>query len=154
MGEPTITPTRGDLLAADVDALVNAVNTAGVMGKGIALQFKRRYPEMFTAYRAAASKGDIVLGRMHVWPTRRTSGPRYVVNFPTKGHWRATSTLPDIEAGLVALVEAVEELDIRSIAVPALGCGNGGLEWDEVEPVIRAAFDNGPAVDVLLFPPG
>lgn len=144
----------GNLLAADVDALVNTVNTVGVMGKGIALQFRRAYPEMFKAYVTAAKAGEVELGRMHVWPTHALDGPRYVISFPTKAHWRAPSRLRDIEAGLVDLVRVVEQLSIRSIAVPPLGCGNGGLDWREVEPLIHAAFDRLPKVDVRLYPPG
>src|SRR5438876_2214863 len=91
---------RGNLLAADAEALVNTVNTVGVMGKGIALQFKRAYPKMFAAYAKAAKGGEIELGHVHVWLTGQLTGPRYVINFPTKGHWRGKSHLPDIERGL------------------------------------------------------
>src|SRR5690242_2801235 len=101
---------HGNLLEADVDALVNTVNTVGVMGKGIALQFKRAYPDMFKAYERAAKAGDIHLGRMHVFPTGAMTGPRYVVNFPTKGHWKARSRLADVQAGLVDLVATIRSL--------------------------------------------
>jgi O-acetyl-ADP-ribose deacetylase (regulator of RNase III) len=149
-----ITETYGNLLDADVDALVNTVNTAGVMGKGIALQFKRRFPEMFTAYARDAAAGDIVLGRVHVWPTGQLTGPRYVINFPTKGHWRARSRLHDVERGLEDLARVVRDLGIVSLAIPPLGCGNGGLNWDDVEPLIRASFSNVPNVNAVLYPPG
>jgi len=149
-----ITNTSGNLLTADVDALVNTVNTVGVMGKGIALQFRRAYPEMFADYTRAAKAGEVTLGRMHVWPTQALDGPRFVINFPTKRHWRSPSRMPDIEEGLDDLVRVVAELKIRSVAVPPLGCGNGGLDWGEVEPRIRAAFDALPDVDVRLFAPG
>jgi len=144
---------EGSLLRADADALVNTVNTVGVMGKGIALQFKRAYPKMFKDYEAAAKAGEIRLGRVNVWATNQMTGPRFIVNFPTKGHWRARSRLADIEAGLVDLVKVVQELGIKSIAVPPLGCGNGGLEWADVEPRIREAFAATPDVDVILYPP-
>ena len=143
---------QGNLLHADVDALVNTVNTVGVMGKGIALQFKRAYPSMFAAYETAANKRELRLGVMHVYETGQMN-PRFVVNFPTKGHWRAGSKLRDIEAGLDDLIRVVRELGITSIAVPPLGCGNGGLNWADVEPLIRAAFAAVPDVNVVLYPP-
>ncbi len=116
------------------------MNTVGVMGKGIALQFKRAYPANYAAYRAACAKNEVRLGRMFVFDSARLGPRRYVINFPTKGHWRASSKLSDIQAGLADLVRVVRERQITSIAVPALGCGNGGLGWDEVRPVIEHAF--------------
>ncbi len=154
MEADVIKEVSGNLLEADVDALVNTVNTVGVMGKGIALQFKRAYPEMFTEYAKAAKAGSITRGKMHVWETGALSGPKYVINFPTKGHWRAPSRLPDIEAGLDDLIEVVEKLGVRSIAVPPLGAGNGGLDWELVEPLIRRAFARLTGVEVHLYPPG
>lgn len=148
-----ITEAKGNLLNAPVEALVNTVNTEGVMGKGIALQFKNAFPAMFKDYAAAARRGEIRLGQMHVWPTQALTGPQYVVNFPTKGHWRSNSRLADIDSGLDALVRVVRALDIKSIAIPPLGCGNGGLRWDEVRPRIRQAFANLPDVDVQVYPP-
>jgi len=149
-----ITETSGNLLTADAEALVNTVNTEGVMGKGIALQFKKAFPAMFDAYRKAAKAGEIRLGSVQVWPTGQLTGPKYIINFPTKGHWKSRSRLKDIEAGLADLVAAVQELGISSIAVPPLGCGNGGLNWADVEPRIVEAFQAVPDIDVLLFTPG
>ncbi|WP_207782425.1 type II toxin-antitoxin system antitoxin DNA ADP-ribosyl glycohydrolase DarG [Phytoactinopolyspora limicola] len=149
-----IREAHGSLLEADADALVNTVNTQGVMGKGLALQFKRAYPEMFKEYANAAKLGQIQLGEMHVWETGTIEGPRFVINFPTKGHWRARSRLADIERGLESLVRVIKQLGISSIAVPPLGCGNGGLDWSDVEPRIRAALKDVTGVDVLVFPPG
>lgn len=148
-----IKETTGNLLRAEAEALVNTVNTEGVMGKGIALQFKKAYPAMYEAYRKAAKSGDIRLGRVQVWPTGHMTGPKYVINFPTKGHWKSRSKLKDIEAGLTDLVDMIQKLGIRSIAVPPLGCGNGGLAWRDVEPRIVQAFEKIPEVDVLLFAP-
>lgn len=148
-----ITLAHGNLLQADVDALVNTVNTVGVMGKGIALQFKRAYPEMFTSYARAAKNNGLELGLMHVWPTGMITGPRFIINFPTKGHWRAPSRLTDIARGLDDLVRVIREHGIRSIALPPLGCGNGGLSWSAVEPVIRRKLESVPDVDVLLYAP-
>jgi O-acetyl-ADP-ribose deacetylase (regulator of RNase III) len=143
----------GDLLTADADALVNAVNTVGVMGKGIALQFKCAYPANYAAYRAACAKKEVRLGHVFVFDSTRLGHRRYVINFPTKGHWRAYSNLSDIQTGVADLVRVVRERQITSIAIPALGCGTGGLEWDEVRPVIEQAFAEIPNVRVLLFPP-
>lgn len=145
---------HGNLLADDADALVNTVNTVGVMGKGIALQFKRAYPEMFTDYAREAKRGSLTTGRMHVWETGSLSGPRLIINFPTKRHWKAGSRIEDIEAGTADLVRVVRDRHIRSIAIPPLGCGNGGLEWADVASRIRAAFEPlSASVDVRLYAP-
>jgi O-acetyl-ADP-ribose deacetylase (regulator of RNase III) len=149
------TEAQGNLLEADVEALVNTVNTVGVMGKGLALQFRRAYPAMFSAYERAAKAGDVNLGHMHVWPTDAATGPRYVINFPTKGHWRAPSRLGDIERGLRDLVRVIRELHIGSVAVPPLGCGNGGLDWNDVAPLIHTALSElDEGVRVVVYPPG
>jgi len=118
---------KGNLLEADVEALVNAVNTVGVMGKGLALQFRRKFPTNDLAYRAAAKQGMLTAGKMFVFDLGSVNNPHYIINFPTKRHWRDTSRLGDIEAGLVDLVDVVRERQIASVAVPALGCGLGGL---------------------------
>lgn len=148
-----IRQATGNLLKAEAEALVNTVNTEGVMGKGIALQFKKAFPEMYDAYRRAAKAGEIRLGHVHVWPTEQMTGPKYVINFPTKGHWKSRSKLEDIDAGLEDLIHSIVRLGIESIAVPPLGCGNGGLEWSEVAPRIIEAFARVPNVDVQLFAP-
>jgi O-acetyl-ADP-ribose deacetylase (regulator of RNase III) len=144
--------TSGNLLQADADALVNTVNTVGVAGKGIALQFRLAFPENYKAYAAAAKAGKVVPGRMLVVPTNQLTGPRYIVNFPTKRHWKGRSRIEDIEQGLVDLVRVIAEYKIRSIAVPPLGCGNGGLDWSQVRPLVERALSPVEA-DVLLFPP-
>lgn len=144
---------RGDILAADVEALVNAVNTVGVMGKGLALQFKRAYPDMFDSYREAARRGELSPGRMHVWPTRTDGNPRYIINFPTKRHWRSASRLTDIETGLASLVETVVGLGVSSLAIPPLGCGHGGLDWGRVRPLIEEALAALPGVTAVLYLP-
>lgn len=148
-----IEESHGNLLDADVDALVNTVNTVGVMGKGIALQFKRVFPAMFQDYARAAKSGELHLGSVHVWATQQLTGPRFIINFPTKGHWKSASRLADIERGLDDLVRVISDLDIRSIAVPPLGCGNGGLDWAVVEPVIRTKLEPLLDVEVHLYPP-
>ena len=145
----------GNLLKAHAQALVNTVNTEGVMGKGIALQFRDAYGEMFKKYQEDCKGGRVKLGKMHVYDLGAfvDDGPRYIINFPTKGHWRARSQLSDIEHGLVDLAEVIEELKIESIALPPLGCGNGGLDWADVKPKIELALQNLRGVKVLMFEP-
>lgn len=147
----TIELGSGDLLAAEVDAIVNTVNTAGVMGKGLALQIKERFPEVFTAYARACKQGTVTVGQMHVVP--RATPPRFVINFPTKQHWRNPSKLEYVESGLAALVRCVRDYEIRSIAIPPLGCGLGGLDWADVRPRIVEAFEQAPDVRVVLYEP-
>lgn len=144
---------RGDIVKADAEALVNTVNCVGFMGRGIALQFKRVFPANFTAYEAACRLDAVKPGRMLVFETGYLTGPRYIINFPTKRHWRGASRIEDIESGLRALVGEVRERGIRSIAVPPLGCGLGGLNWQDVRPRIERAFSALPDVRVLLFEP-
>lgn len=151
----TINLKRGDLLAQEnVDAIVNTVNCVGVMGKGIALQFKNKWPENFKAYKTACDRGEVRLGRMFVYDSGGLLKPNFIINFPTKQHWRGKSEIGSIRTGLVDLIEQVRRLRIRSIAIPPLGCGNGGLNWSDVRPMIEAAFSNLPDVEVYLFEPG
>lgn len=147
--------TQGNLLAAPAEALVNTVNTVGVMGRGIALQFKQAYPAMFRDYERACKGGELKLGKVQVFDLGGlVGGPRWIINFPTKGHWRADSRMADIEAGLKDLVLTIRELRIRSIAIPPLGCGNGGLDWNQVRPRIEAALAHVPEVEALVYAPG
>ena len=145
--------TQGNILKAEAEALVNTVNCAGFMGKGIALQFKKAYPENFDAYHEACNAGHVQPGRMFIFELRSMLNPKYVVNFPTKRDWRANSRYEDIESGLQALVSEIRRLGIRSIAVPPLGCGLGGLDWNRVRPMIERAFAQLPDVRLLLFAP-
>ena len=145
--------TQGNLLESDAEALVNTVNCVGVMGKGIALQFKQKFPDNFAAYERACRHKEVQTGRMFTVPTGRLINPRFIINFPTKNHWKGKSRIEDIESGLQALVEEVKKLGIQSIAVPPLGCGNGGLNWNEVRPLIEAAFSQLPGVQVALYAP-
>ncbi len=145
--------TQGNLLDAPVDALVNTVNTVGVMGKGIALMFKERFPENFRAYAAACKAGEVRVGEMFVQASAELEGPRWIINFPTKQDWRHPSRSEWIESGLVSLKNVIREKSIRSVALPPLGCGNGGLEWGEVRPMIEEALGELGDVDVLVFEP-
>jgi O-acetyl-ADP-ribose deacetylase (regulator of RNase III) len=145
--------TAGDIIAEDAEALVNTVNCVGVMGRGIALQFKNAFPENFKAYVAACHRNEVQPGRMFVFATRQLTNPKYIINFPTKRHWRGKSRLSDVEAGLAALVAEIKSRDIRSVAIPPLGSGLGGLDWTEVKPRIEAAVSALPDVRVVIFEP-
>jgi len=142
-----------NLLDANVEALVNTVNTVGVMGKGLALQFKRRFPSNFEVYEQACRQGEVQVGRMLVVATAARSGPRLIINFPTKKHWKHPSRLEYVREGLVALVREVKTRGVRSIAIPPLGCGNGGLAWSDVRPLIDLALTELPGVRALIFSP-
>ena len=144
---------QGNLLQADVEALVNTVNTEGVMGKGIALQFKKAFPDNFAAYQAACQRREIAVGRMFVFETGRLDGLQWIINFPTKKHWRYPSTMEYVRTGLADLVGVTKRLGIRSLALPALGCGNGGLAWALVRDAIEAASSELPDVEILVFEP-
>ncbi|MDJ0797792.1 MAG: macro domain-containing protein [Calothrix sp. MO_167.B12] len=144
---------QGNLLEEKTEAIVNTVNCVGVMGKGIALQFKRAYPENFRQYAKACKAGVVEPGRMFIVATGSLFNPRYIINFPTKRHWKGKSKIEDIQSGLIALIAEVKQLGITSIAIPPLGCGNGGLNWKEVKPLIESAFAQLPDVQVIIFEP-
>lgn len=144
---------QDNLFDADVEALVNTVNTVGVMGKGIALQFKRSFPENFRAYARACKKGEVQTGEMFIFDRGELKRPKYIINFPTKKHWRQKSRIEYITNGLEDLVEQVNRLKIKSIAIPALGSSNGGLNWSEVRPLIEQAFAELPEVTTLIYEP-
>jgi O-acetyl-ADP-ribose deacetylase (regulator of RNase III) len=146
----------GNLLDADVEALVNTVNAVGVMGRGVALQFKQAFPANFSAYEAACRKGEVKPGRMFVFRrdtlgTRRN--PRFIINFPTKRDWRGKSRIEDIESGLLDLVKVVRDEGIQSIALPPLGCGSGRLDWSDVRKRIKESFESLPDVLTLVYVP-
>lgn len=150
----TIISTKGDLLKQqDVDAIVNTVNCVGVMGKGIALQFKKKWPENFKMYAAACKNGEVKLGQMFTYELGALATPRYIINFPTKSHWRSASKLEDIESGLKSLVKDIKAKDIRSIAIPPLGSGLGGLPWTKVKALIFTYLEPIEDLDVRLFEP-
>lgn len=143
----------GDILQADAEALVNPINCVGVMGRGVALQFKTAYPMNFRAYEAACANGEVRPGRMFVFEIGRIANPKYIINFPTKRHWRDKSLMADIEAGLKALVDEIRERHIRSVAVPPLGSGLGGLDWRNVRPRIEEAMSELDDLHVIVFEP-
>jgi O-acetyl-ADP-ribose deacetylase (regulator of RNase III) len=143
---------KGNLLEDNAEALVNTVNTVGVMGKGIALQFKQAYPDVFKAYEKACRDKEVKTGQMFIVSTGMFN-PKFIINFPTKEHWRGKSKMVYIEKGLKALVEDIKRLNIHSVAIPPLGCGNGGLDWNEVKPKIEKAFESIPEISVHLYLP-
>lgn len=148
-----ITFTTGDVLEADSDALVNPVNCVGVIGRGLALQFKKAWPENFVASAAACRRGDLQPGRLFVFELGLLTPPRYIVNFPTKRHWRDPCRMGDIESGLSALVVEIRARGIPPIAIPALGAGLGGLAWADVKPRIENVLENLWQVSVTVFEP-
>lgn len=144
---------KGNLLDADVEALVNTVNTVGVMGKGIALMFKEAFPRNFKEYEAACKRREVKVGHMFVTATDKLMGPKWIINFPTKIHWRQRTKMEWVTEGLENLKKVIDEKDIRSIAVPPLGCGNGGLDWQDVRLAIEAALGSMPGVEVIVYEP-
>lgn len=147
---------HGNLLNEQVDAVVNTVNCVGIMGKGIALQFKKKWPENFDIYNRACKAGEVKPGKIFVYhlTNNATTKPQYIINFPTKNHWKEKSKLSYIKEGLIDLINFIKENNIQSIAIPPLGCGNGGLKWEIVKPLIESAFLSLQNIDVRLFEPG
>lgn len=143
----------GDILKEDAEAFINTVNCVGVMGRGIALQFKKTYPANFKSYAAACKNAEVQPGRMFVFATGQLINPRFIINFPTKRHWRGKSRMEDIELGLKSLVEVIHKNDIHSIAIPPLGSGLGGLNWKEVKRHIEEALSPLKDVRVIIFEP-
>jgi O-acetyl-ADP-ribose deacetylase (regulator of RNase III) len=144
---------QGNLLDASTEALVNTVNTVGVMGKGIALMFKEAFPDNFREYHEAVNRKEVRIGHMYVTENRALAGPKWLINFPTKKHWRQPSKLEWVIEGLQDLRRVIVDKRIHSIALPPLGCGNGGLDWSEVRPEIERAFEDVGDVDVWIFEP-
>ncbi|MGA3129033.1 MAG: macro domain-containing protein [Candidatus Korobacteraceae bacterium] len=144
---------QGNLLDARVEALVNTVNTVGVMGKGIALMFKEAFPNNFRAYEYACKHNEVRIGRMFVTENAAFKGPHWIINFPTKEHWRPPSKIEWIVEGLQDLRRVVEERGINSIALPPLGSGNGGLDWRDVRPEIERALGGLEGIEILVFEP-
>lgn len=145
--------TTGDLLRADVDALVNTVNCVGIMGRGVALQFKKAFPSNFADYKSACDRGEVMPGRMFITRRDALSGPRFIINFPTKRHWKGKSRIEDIESGLDALRSQIQSHSITSIAIPPLGAGLGGLNWSDVRSRIEQRLAD-LDIDIIVFEPG
>ena len=143
----------GDILTEDAEALVNTVNCVGFMGRGIALQFKKAYPENFKSYSIACKRKEVQPGRMFVYETDQLTNPHYIINFPTKRHWKGKSRMEDIDAGLVALADEIKSHNIQSIAIPPLGSGLGGLDWFEVRPRIEKMLKQFGDLKAIVFEP-
>ena len=143
----------GNILEEDVEALVNTVNCVGIMGRGIALQFKKAFPENFKAYVEACRQNLVKPGKLFLYETGQSIQPRYILNFPTKRHWRSGSRMEDIDAGLKDLAEIVRTRNIRSIALPPLGCGLGGLDWNEVGSRIEEVMEVLADVQTIVYEP-
>lgn len=143
----------GNLLEANVEAVVNTVNTVGVMGKGIALMFKERFPANYKAYQAACKSGQVQVGELFITSGVDLSGPRWIINFPTKKHWRQPAQLEWVHNGLIALKKSIQEKNIHSIAIPPLGCGNGGLDWEVVRPMMEAMLADLKDVEIVVYEP-
>ncbi len=144
---------KGNLLNAKAEALVNTVNCVGVMGKGIALQFKQAFPSVYGQYKSACDKGQIRIGQIQIVATGSVFFPRYIINFPTKNHWKGNSKIEDVAAGLVDLRQQLIEKKISSVAVPPLGCGNGGLDWLQVKKLIEEALSGLENIDIQVYEP-
>lgn len=147
-----ITYRNGNILEANTEAIVNTVNTVGVMGKGIALQFKREFSDNFKAYKAAVDRGEVQTGKVFIYSHSIIENPKYIINFPTKKHWRNPSQISWIDEGLQDLRKRIPELGIKSIAIPPLGCGQGGLNWSLVKPLIISALKD-LDIEVVLYEP-
>ncbi len=144
---------QGNLLLEKADAIVNTVNCVGIMGKGIALQFKKAYPDNFRQYESACKKGQVILGKMFIVNLNTLVQPHYIINFPTKLHWKSDSKIENIEKGLLSLSEDIKRLNIKSIAIPPLGCGFGGLKWEDVKPKIESILGTLKDVRIVIFEP-
>lgn len=144
--------TKGNIFEAKTQAITNTVNTVGVMGKGLALEFKNRYPLNYDLYCKACSKGEVKVGEMFITRTGKGMYPQFIVNFPTKQHWRDSSKLEWIELGLINLVQQLKDLNIKSIAIPPLGCGLGGLDWFDVR-ILLSNYLAGIKTGVVIYEP-
>jgi len=143
----------GNIFDENTEAIVNTVNCVGVMGKGLALEFKKRFPENFKQYVAACNRSMLRPGRMFTHNSFSTEGHRYIINFPTKKHWRDPSRIEYIESGLHDLTDVISVFNIESIAIPALGCGLGGLDWSRVRKLIDTILSPLINVSIVVFEP-
>lgn len=139
----------GNIFESKAQTITNPVNCVGVMGKGLALGFKTRYPAMFMDYAKRCSKNEVKLGEPYVW----SNGSVQILNFPTKGHWRDRSYIKDIEVGLDFIVNNYKTMGITSLAIPALGCGLGELSWDAVKALIEEKLGNMADIEIFVFEP-
>jgi O-acetyl-ADP-ribose deacetylase (regulator of RNase III) len=144
---------QGDILSEDVEAIVNTVNCVGVMGRGLALQFKNKFPDNFKTYAKACKSEEVQPGSMFVTQTQQLTNPKYIINFPTKRHWKGKSKIEDIDDGLIDLIKVIEKYNIKSIAIPPLGSGLGGLDWSIVKNKIENTFSNIKDINIIVYQP-
>lgn len=144
---------QGDILSEDVEAIVNTVNCVGVMGRGLALQYKNKFPENFKVYAKACKQEEVIPGKMFITQTGQLTNPKYIINFPTKRHWKGKSKIEDIDDGLINLIDTIEKYNIKSIAIPPLGSGLGGLDWVIVKNKIESKLDNISDVNIVVYQP-
>lgn len=144
---------KGNILQEQTEAIINTVNCVGIMGRGIALQFKQMYPENFKAYKQACDNGNVKPGSMFIFNLGKLFNPKYIINFPTKRHWKGKSNIQDIKSGLIALKEDIKRYEIKSIAIPPLGCGLGGLNWNEVKSLIEQTFYDLNDIKFIIYEP-
>ena len=143
----------GNILHDQADAIINTVNTVGVMGKGLALQFKKAFPDNFKVYKKACDDQGLVTGEVLTVELNSINAPFYIINFPTKAHWKGKSKLEYIEQGLSSLKSEVKRLGLKSVALPALGSGLGGLDWHAVDSLIQSSLSELPGVEWRVYPP-
>lgn len=144
---------KDEILNANSEAIVNTVNTVGIMGKGIALEIKEKYPQNYQLYKKACDRNEVVIGKMFTTFTNTLENPKYIINFPTKKHWRFPSEISYIKEGLEDLKNVILSLKIKSIAIPPLGCGNGKLDWNIIKPIIVNSLKNIPDLDIFIYEP-
>lgn len=147
-----ITFKTGDMFSIECDAIVNTVNCFGAMGKGVAKEFKNRWYDNFLEYKKLCDKKAIKIGKMFVFENTK-SGLKYLINFPTKNHWRYKSKLSYIDSGLDDLIDQIVKLEIKSIVIPPLGCGNGGLDWNVVKELIEEKLSILNDVEIIVYNP-
>jgi O-acetyl-ADP-ribose deacetylase (regulator of RNase III) len=145
---------KGNIFTSDAEAVVNTVNCVGIMGRGIALQCKKRFPDNFKAYESACKHGEVIPGKMFVFKTDSLVNPKYIINFPTKRHWRGASRIEDIVMGLVDLKKTIISEKIKSVAIPPLGSGLGGLDWNIVRKKIETALCDLNDIEICIYEPG
>lgn len=148
-----IVTTSGNIFDSNCEALVNPVNINGVMGKGLALEFKKQYPDMFDQYKIFCNKGILKIGTLYTYKTTHTRNPKYIINFPTKTSFARPSQVSFIKKGLKALRIRIEELNLKSIAIPAIGCGLGGLKYAEILNLIISDLMDLNGTMIKLYEP-
>ena len=147
----TIMDSGDNIFNSRTETLVNTVNCVGIMGKGLAKEFKKHFPEMYEEYRIRCTNNEIKPGHPYIW--KNTTGGKSVLNFPTKEHWKGNSRVEWIESGLKIFTDNYHNWEIVSIAFPALGCTNGGLDWESIEPLMLHHLQKLRDITIEIYPP-